>query len=326
MTAGRKSLSSRLQRRRKQRLALHRSMLLALLLVHGFIFVARFIRITSVPTVADIEKHAEAIRLEEILLKQPPPPPVTPPPAVKVREPEPVPDKITTPIRPVRVPKRPPHGKEQAPKMTLDVDVSDPTLHSGPQLDLSSRYYASRNPAAESGVELGLDAPAGPDGVAHDAGPGLDLQTPEVKDVPAAKPEPAQAEFHLDEPHGLQAGRQKRQASDVPEDLLQADVSLVLASTDLSMGVEEYKIWNRINAEFDRWDKGRYGPLAPALRRRGRALIARFRLGDGTALTVIWLRGNTKILVQSDTRQSRLQLLQRALNAIIQLNLKRSGL
>lgn len=114
----------------------------------------------------------------------------------------------------------------------------------------------------------------------------------------------------------------KKEAID--EDFLQADVSVVLTSSDINIDINEYPLWNRINAEFDRWDKGRYGTLHGFLQRKGRSIIAQLGFPDGTAQKIIWNRGATKILVQGESTRSRIDELRQAVSALTRLNLNKT--
>ncbi len=309
---------------------LEKSIIVALLLVHFLIYWARFIRLYRPAVLDGVERKLEALRLEEILPIKPPPP--SPPqqvpvPPMVIAEPDEVPEKITTPIRPVEKKRRRRRPRDDS-KISLDLAMNTGlTLPNNPTLDLSQPLANSRMRPVSEGIDFGIDAPDAPTAVVQHQSPSLDLDGV-TSEKSRKKPVIAgRDDLELPEPTSIKTASylpqpQKRQTD---EDLLGADVSLVIASTELSMGVEEYKLWNRINGEFDRWDKGRYGIFPANLRRRGRAIIASFVYGNGVSHTIVWLRGNTKIYVKGKSTQNRLQELKKALTSMIQLNLKRSG-
>ncbi|MDQ7065115.1 MAG: hypothetical protein Q9P90_12830 [candidate division KSB1 bacterium] len=277
-----------------------------------------------------MDRKLEALRLEEILpIKPPPPPPPqqVPVPPMVIAEPDEVPEEITTPIRPVEKKRRRRRPRDDS-KISLDLAMNTGlTVPNNPTLDLSQPLANSRMRPGSEGVDLGIEAPDAPTGMVRHRSPSLDLEGVNAERGRKKPTIAVQDDFELPEPTSLKTASyipepQERQTA---EDLLGADVSLVIASTDLSMGVEEYKLWNRINGEFDRWDKGRYGIFPANLRRRGRAIIASFVYGNGVSHTIVWLRGNTKIYVKGTSTQNRLQELKKALTSMIQLNLKRSG-
>lgn len=303
---------------------MHRGLIASLLIVIFLFGIARHLEIKTGPEWGEVDGTINLLALEAIMMKKKPPPPPKPkfiPPVVV----QPPPDAVPMVTRPKRR-ERPDRWRRSNPaKLDLRADdsplfastaglggLADPNARAGrraldmaaPQLNSRSLDAAQNFQAGPSSLDLDTRTTTAPHTVAK---PGIELNLHTGEDEkPEPEPVPAQARDEI-------------------SDFLNVDVSLVLASTDLSMGVEEYSVWNRINAEFDRWDKGRYGRLPRALRRRGRAIIAAFDYTDGTAYRIVWLRGNTKIYIHGNADRSRLQELEQALTSIIHLNTKRSG-
>ncbi|MFQ5632374.1 MAG: hypothetical protein ACE5I1_26695, partial [bacterium] len=243
-------------------------------------------------------------------------------PVVK-KIPDKVPDIITTKIKPV--PKRPKRARTKSAKLQIEhnTDVFATNRSSIGSLD-GPDAHDRRRPAANGSPNLTAELRS--DHGFLTAGPGdfaLGTNKAGARRMPITQP--AKTNLKIEQKQ-TPAGPAKGNRNENISDFLNADVSLVLTSSDLSMGVKEYNIWNKINAEFDRWDKGRYGALPKALKRRGRAMIASFQYADGSGHRFVWLRGNTKLYVHGKSRRNRFAELQQALLSIIYLNTKRGRL
>ena len=308
--------------RYQYRVNLQRSLTASLLIVLLLMFWARHIKIHNRFILTDVEAKLKFLQLESItplrdepkrsLTKVLPPPKILP-------EPDVVPDKITTPIRPVPE-KRRQRRKIKDEKVQLDlaantnVDTANrPNLDpfaNAPRLD-DRRGPQDSGPKIEA--SLAIDEPKLALGT-------VDLNIDKKEPSPNRVVPKDDVSLKLpDQPKPIPPrGEAEKQ---VLQDILNADVSLVLTSSNLNMGVEEYKIWNRINAEFDRWDKGRYGPLPKAFRRRSGIIIASFAFADGSEQHIVWRRGNTQIFVKGTFADAKTSELKKALNALIQLKL-----
>lgn len=309
---------------RKQPHLLEKSLLLVLIFSHIVVFQARFISIASLSWEETSDVPDRPIQLEQIEMLKPPPPPPPPPKTLQVQPqivvPDEVPDKITTPIKPI--PERRRRRPRSTEKVTLDL-AANTDVHLATQANItlaaksspfSKRGAMDAAPDLDAGLSVNLE-------LNPTAGSGLDLEAKRSVNKNTDQ-EPDHLSLELSEPQALKKAETESRISDA--DFLNADVSLILASNDLSMGIEEYQLWNRINAEFDRWDKGRYGPLPRNMRRKGRALIASFRFQDKTH-TIVWLRGNTKIYISGGRSPDRISELKEALRALIHLNIQRNG-
>ena len=305
--------------------ALHKSLIAALALVLVLSLSAPHIEVTNRFELDPADSNLILIALKTVSPKKPDPPKprVIPPPAVVVKEPEKVPDVIKTKIKPA--PKRPRRQRGSETKLNINHNT-DLLASNSPSLgDLSGPNAHGQRRGSSIGLP-DLDANLLSDRLVNDAGPG-GLDIGETKAQARRETAPAAARMNLEikrEPEPEPVATQGN--DDDITSFLDADVSLVLTSSDLSMGIEEYQIWNKINAELDRWDKGRYGSLPQSLQRRGRAIVESFQYDDGSAHRCVWLRGNTKLYVLGNSDRNRIAELQQALTAIIHLNTKRGRL
>lgn len=313
--------------RAKERQRLQQCLALSLLLVLILSFAARYITVSGNLDFDQPEAQNVSLALEAIMMKKPPPPPmetkIIPPPVVQ--PPDKVPDEITTKIKVIPdPPRRKPDPKSL--KLNLPDNLAERTTTSSAMGEIDGPRSNRRAPEPGRRVELGANLYRGNDPTLS-TGPG-NLDLGETRAQMSRRDSGEKLELSLAGPATPEPETSRRASTSDETDLsgfLNADVSVVLASTDLSMGGEEYQLWNKINGEFDRWDKGRYGALPSALTRRGRAIVATFQYPDGSAQRIVWLRGNTKIYVLGKTNRNRIEELQLALTSIIQLNIKKRG-
>ena len=306
--------------------ALHQSTVASLVVTLLFALFARHVTVANRFDLDPSESNLILIALKTVTPKKPDPPPpkrkIASPPVV-AKAPDKVPDAITTKIKPV--PKRPSRARKTSAKLRIehntDVFSANASLIgslNGP--DARDRRRPAQNESRNLSTELHGDRDFLP------AKPGdFELGNNKAEARRKSMANPAEGNLEIEEKQMPKVDT-KRNHDRNNSDLLNADVSLVLTSSDLSMGIEEYKIWNKINAEFDRWDKGRYGALPNALKRKGRAMIASFQYKDGSGHRFVWLRGTTKLYIHGESRRNRLEELQQALMSIIYLNTKRGRL
>ncbi len=302
---------------------LHRSYIGALIIVILLALAARHTNIKPLDPY-DGAKVTEPFALEAIITKkQPPPPPKTAPPPKTIQPPPPdiVPEVITTKIKPIPKPPRrkPRRTRDVKADFNLEADglfAEKSTIGEIDGPNAKNRRKVSDNSprlgSALGGLTANFEAPAD-----------LDLNV----DGPNAQRNQRAQELDLKidtDKNDARKAAQKSEGSQV-DDLINADVSVVLTSTDLSMGAEAYQLWNRINAEFDRWDKGRYGALPIVLQRKGRSMVAVFDYAGGVGHRIVWGRGNTKIYVVGESTRNRVEEIALALNSLVQLNIKTRG-
>ncbi len=304
--------------RKTYALRMHRSLVAAMVIVLALLFVARFITLRSVGLSEVKLTQLEALQVEIIKRKELPETKILPP--VQKIEPETsVPEEISTPI--VAVPEKNLRRNSESAKLNLsDVNVD---LFDQSALNEFDRLAAARgrNSAFDAAADFRTDLNVG----RLDVGPAsIDLGIDGV----TAKRKPAAGitgpKVSLEEKTMVRPAQQKAPVEKIDEDLLQADISVVLTSNDVNIDINEYPLWNRINAEFDRWDKGRYGALHRLLKKRGRSIIATLGFADGTSQKIIWNRGSTKILVQGRSNRNRIDELRQAISALTRLNLNQT--
>jgi len=90
-----------------------------------------------------------------------------------------------------------------------------------------------------------------------------------------------------------------------------------------SIDTDDYKLWNKINAELDRLNKGRYGKVPDAIRRHSRGFYINFNYSDGVAHQIHWQKdGNVWIKISGKNSRSSIFELRRALKALLGLAAK----
>ncbi|UCE07768.1 MAG: hypothetical protein JSW07_06980, partial [bacterium] len=96
----------------------------------------------------------------------------------------------------------------------------------------------------------------------------------------------------------------------------------LLKESESTIGTNEYRLWNKINAALDRLDKNRYGKLPQNVRRTRNGLTVSFRYNDGVIHEIFWSKGG-KVIIRV-TRPRPIQLtseLQKAFDSLIRLTL-----
>ncbi|MFQ5823738.1 MAG: hypothetical protein ACE5JB_06765 [bacterium] len=102
--------------------------------------------------------------------------------------------------------------------------------------------------------------------------------------------------------------------SDVPEK--------ILTSASSTIGTEDYKLWNKIQAELDRLYKGRYGMIPKELKRNKRGFTLTLKYSDGIKHEFYWQKyGHVLIKVSGRSDKTALQELRRALDGLLTLSL-----
>ncbi|RMD90542.1 MAG: hypothetical protein D6813_08995 [Calditrichaeota bacterium] len=130
-------------------------------------------------------------------------------------------------------------------------------------------------------------------------------------------------------PPNLELSTRKDNKESTPQ-TVKDDVSLqfkkfekVLTFAGSSIGTEDYKLWNKINAELDRISKGRYGPLPDALRWNAKGFVIKLKFADRVIHEIHWQKnGRVWIKVIGKSNKSSLQELRRALQGLLQLTIQ----
>jgi len=94
----------------------------------------------------------------------------------------------------------------------------------------------------------------------------------------------------------------------------------LLKQSESTLGTEEFKTWNRINAALDRLNKDRYGELPNNVDRSSKGISVSFGYEDGKKHDIFWSKGGKVIIRVTGSRpKSQVLELQRAYDSILQL-------
>jgi len=95
----------------------------------------------------------------------------------------------------------------------------------------------------------------------------------------------------------------------------------ILSFSSSTIGTEDYKLWNKLNAELDRLNKGRYGRVPKEIQRHNRGFIIRFAFPDNVQHEIHWQQdGNVWIKVIGDSHKTDIQELRRSVNSLLRLS------
>lgn len=94
----------------------------------------------------------------------------------------------------------------------------------------------------------------------------------------------------------------------------------ILKESESTIGTNEYKTWNRINASLDRLNKDRYGDLPPNVKRVNLGLTIVFSYKNGSKHDIFWKKGGNLIIRVTNTKfVNQLDELKKAYKALFQL-------
>jgi hypothetical protein len=97
----------------------------------------------------------------------------------------------------------------------------------------------------------------------------------------------------------------------------------IISYTSSTIGTEDYKLWNKLNAELERVSQGRYGPIPKEIKRSKTGFTLTFRYSDGTKHEIHWRKsGRIWIKVIGNSHKSTVQELRRSLKSVLSLTLK----
>lgn len=95
----------------------------------------------------------------------------------------------------------------------------------------------------------------------------------------------------------------------------------ILSFASSTMGTEDYRLWNKLNAELDRLNKGRYGRVPDEIERHRRGFIIRFDFADNVQHEIHWQQdGNVWIKIIGEKYKSDIQELRRSVNSLLRLS------
>jgi len=121
--------------------------------------------------------------------------------------------------------------------------------------------------------------------------------------------------------NGTQTKR-KPKGSDEPKLGISGRLEKVLSSSSSTIGTEDYKLWNKIIAELDRLNKGRYGKVPAELQRHRGGFLINFTFSDKTQHEIHWRNnGNVWIKVIGQSKRTTIQELRKAAYGLFRLSL-----
>jgi hypothetical protein len=124
-----------------------------------------------------------------------------------------------------------------------------------------------------------------------------------------------------DSKNGTKAQR-KIAGSDEPKLGLSGRPERVLSFSSSMIGTQDYKIWNKIIAELDRLNKGRYGKIPAELQRHRGGFLINFTFSDKTQYEIHWRNnGNVWIKVIGQSNRTTIQELRKAAGGLFRLSL-----
>ncbi|MFQ5709184.1 MAG: hypothetical protein ACE5HO_17140 [bacterium] len=132
-------------------------------------------------------------------------------------------------------------------------------------------------------------------------------------------------DLRIDNQQTVDASGLQREDSNKPNQR-SLDLSLqpekVLSFASSTMGTEDYKLWNKLNAELERVSQGRYGPIPKEIRHTRNGFLIAFTYSDQTKHEIHWLRsGRVWIEVFGQSNKTTVQELRRALDGLLSLTL-----
>lgn len=96
----------------------------------------------------------------------------------------------------------------------------------------------------------------------------------------------------------------------------------VLSASFSTIGTEDYKLWNKIMAELDRLNKGRYGKVPAELQRHRGGFLINFTFSDKTQHEIHWRNnGHVWIKVIGQSNRTTIQELRKAAGGLFRLSL-----
>ncbi len=96
----------------------------------------------------------------------------------------------------------------------------------------------------------------------------------------------------------------------------------LLKESESTIGTNEYRLWNKINAALDRLDKNRFGKLPTNVQRTRNGLAVSFEYNNGVIHEIFWSKGGKVIIRVTGWRPKNLSNeLERALDSLIRLTL-----
>ena len=203
-------------------------------------------------------------------------------------------------------------------ELELDMETENNLLASSQIDNISYAGFAGRLSRPQKGASLNIASELN---LSHQSGAGLDLNLTEKT---------ARKKFVDNSPNlnnsVLTPPREQKNENSTAianTDLIKVDKNqFLLKESESTIGTDEYRLWNKINAALDRLDKNRYGKLPVNVQRTSGGLTCSFQYGDGIIHEVFWTKGGKVIIRVTGSRSLQISNeLGKAFDAVLRLTL-----
>ncbi|MCI0493868.1 hypothetical protein L0Z72_02585 [candidate division KSB1 bacterium] len=246
-------------------------------------------------------------------------------PNIKEEEPPPPPPPVQEMVQIINIIEKkeeldPRRLREELETVELDLNMeTENNLLASSQIDnISYAGFAGRLSRSQKGASLNIASELN---LSHQSGAGLDLNMGEK----AARKKFVDNSPSLDNsvlpPPKEQ--RSENNAATANTDLIKVDKNqFLLKESESTIGTDEYRLWNKINAALDRLDKNRYGKLPENVQRTSGGLTCSFRYSDGIIHDIFWNKGGKVIIRVTGSRSLQISNeLGKAFDAVLRLTL-----
>jgi hypothetical protein len=203
-------------------------------------------------------------------------------------------------------------------ELELDMDTENNLLASSQIDNISYAGFAGRVARSQKGASLNIASELN---LNHQSGSGLDLNMGEK----TSRKKFVDNSLNLDNSVLATPRGQKKEDNTAASntDLIKVDKNqFLLKESESTIGTDEYRLWNKINAALDRLDKNRYGKLPTNVQRIPSGLACSFQYSDGIIHEIFWTKGGKIIIRVTGSRQSQIsQELGKAFDAVLRLTL-----
>ena len=255
----------------------------------------------------------EVIDIPIIQKEEPPPPP---------------PVKIIEPIKIVKIEEKNETKSlkdeikvEEELKLDISDNIGELLLVDSQMGDITSIDFAGRSFDLDAGTSLSLEYQRSR--LASNVGSSLSLDLPDAE-ISKKKTEKS---IEFDTKSLLAESKPKRRLKPVQNNVSGPDKFIklnknqfLLKESESTIGTQEFKTWNRINAALDRLNKDRYGELPTNVRRSSNGLSVSFAYKNEGQHDIFWSKGGKVIIRVTGKRpKSQIHELQKAYDALLKL-------
>lgn len=203
-------------------------------------------------------------------------------------------------------------------ELELDMDTENNLLASSQIDNISYAGFAGRASRSQKGASLNIASELN---LNHQSGSGLDLNIGSNSSRKKfADNSPNLDNSVLSNPREL---KKENSTATSNTDLIKVDTNqFLLKESESTIGTDEYRLWNKINAALDRLDKNRYGKLPTNVQRIASGLTCSFQYSDGIIHEIFWTKGGKVIIRVTGGRPSQISSeLGKAFDAVLRLTL-----